>query len=365
LLSRVPAKLESMNKGLTTLQFMSLSVSPFSTNILQGGTQDNGTWQTTGNPNKWYNTMIGDGGQSGFDVANPDFRFHTFYDASPDVNFSAGDIADWNWIGDPIYGTGGQFYVPIISDPKVSKTMFVGAANVWRTKTAGMGSLALDEFRQHCNEWFGDFAVQCGDWQQVATPSLNSSARGDRAGGAMAAIERTKSDSSTAWSATTTGRVFISMNVDAEPASAVTWTRLDSLAVNDPNRFVTGIYIDPANANRAWVSYSGFNASTPATPGHVFEVTYNPTAGTAKWTDVSYDLGEIPVTDVVRDDATGDLYASSDFGVYRLPVRTTSWVSAAPGMPNVEVAGLTIVVGERKLFAASHGLGAWSLNLPK
>jgi hypothetical protein len=33
-------------------------------------------------------------------------------------------------------------------------------------------------------------------------------------------------------------------------------------------------------------------------------------------------------------------------------------------MPNVEVAGLTIRVAERKLFAATHGLGAWLLNLP-
>ena len=47
--------------------------------------------------------MIGDGGQSGFDVGNPAFRFHTFFDAQPDVNFSNGDIADWNWIGDPIF----------------------------------------------------------------------------------------------------------------------------------------------------------------------------------------------------------------------------------------------------------------------
>jgi hypothetical protein len=72
LLSRVPAKLDSMNKGLTTLQFQSLSVSPFNSKILQGGTQDNGTWQSTGNPSKWINTMIGDGGQSGFDIGNPD-----------------------------------------------------------------------------------------------------------------------------------------------------------------------------------------------------------------------------------------------------------------------------------------------------
>ena len=364
LLSRVPSKLESLNRGLSTLQFQSLSVSPFNVNIVQGGTQDNGTWQSTGNPVKWINTMIGDGGQSGFDVGNPDFRFHTFFDASPDVNFSGGDMADWNWIGDPIFGTGGQFYVPIISDPKVSKTMFVGAGNVWRTKTWGMGSMTLAEFRQHCNEWFGDFAVQCGDWQQIASPSLISSARGDRSGGAMAAVERTSADTSTAWSATTTGRVFISKNVDADPTSAVTWTRLDSLAASDPNRFVSGIHVDPTNPNRAWISYSGFSASTPLTPGHVFEVTYNPTAGTATWIDRSYDLGDIPITDVARDDVNGDLYTASDFGVFRLASGATSWTAAAPGMPNVEVAGLTIIPAARKMYVATHGLGAWLLNLP-
>ena len=32
-------------------------------------------------------------------------------------------------------------------------------------------------------------------------------------------------------------------------------------------------------------------------------------------------------------------------------------------MPNVEVAGLTIVPSERILYAASHGLSAWRLNL--
>jgi hypothetical protein len=192
-----------MNKGLTTLQFQSLSVSPFDSNLLQGGTQDNGTWQNSSNPSKWENKMIGDGGQSGFDIADPNFRFHTFYDASPDINFSNGDMADWNWIGDPIFGTGGQFYVPIISDPKVSKTMFVGTANVWRTKTWGMGTMTVDEFRQHCNEWFGDFAVQCGDWEQIASPRLTSSLRGDRSGGAVAAVERTIADTSTAWAATT------------------------------------------------------------------------------------------------------------------------------------------------------------------
>jgi hypothetical protein len=366
MLSAIPSKLESLNKGLSTLQFMSLSVSPHNAKILQGGTQDNGTWETDGNPVKWENKMIGDGGQSGFDVANPHFRFHTFFDASPDVNFNDGNIADWIWISDPIFGhPGTQFYAPIISDPKVSGTMFAGTGRtVYRTKTHGLGTMTLAEANQHCNEWTGDFAVTCGDWVETGSTQLTSAAFGDRAGGAVAAVERTTADTSTAWAATTTGRLFISKNVDAEPASAVTWTRIDDDVTNDPNRFVSSIYVDPADANHAWISYSGFNMITPSTPGHVFEVVYNPGTGTSTWADRSYNLADIPVTDLVRDDVTGDLYSANDFGVLMLPAGTTSWVLAAPGMPNVEVAGLTIVPSQRKLFAASHGLSAWSLNLP-
>lgn len=371
LLSRIPTLLESLNKGLTTLQFQSVSVSPFNSNLVQGGTQDNGTWQSTGNPVKWLNTIIGDGGQSGFDAANSHFRFHTFFEASPEVNLSDGDIAEWNWIGDPIFETEAQgFYVPIISDPRVSGTMYVGTAHVWRTKTHGLGLNDLATFRLHCNEWTGDFppSFTCGDWQPLGDPAnagrLTNAFWGDRDGGFVAAVERATSDNSTLWSATTTGRVFVSKNANADPASAVTFTRIDTLSLVDPNRFVTGIYIDPADANHAWISYSGFNAATTSTPGHVFEVAYNPVAGTATWTDRSNDAGDVPITDIVRDDLTGDLYASSDFGVFRLASGSSSWTLAAPGMPHVAVPGLTIIPGARKLYAATHGLGVWLLNLP-
>ena len=167
---------------------------------------------------------------------------------------------------------------------------------------------------------------------------------------------------STAWAATTTGRVFITRNVDAEPASAVTWTRLDDDATT-PNRFVSSIYVDPKDGNHAWISYSGYNSNTPSTPGHVFEVRFNPATGTSTWRDLSYDLGDLPITDLVRDDVTGDLYAGTDFGPIRLAAGTRTWTRAASGMPNVEITGLTILPKERILYAATHGLSAWRLNL--
>ncbi len=364
LLSAVPTELHSVNKGISSLQFYSVSVSPFDSTLVQGGTQDNGTWQSTATKGLYRNTIFGDGGQSGFDVVNPKFRFHTYYGASPDVNFSSGATFDWNWIGDPIDGTGEEFYVPIISDPSVSGTMFVGTATVYRTKTHGMGTMNLATFRKHCNEFTGDFTVECGDWVTIGSTSLTDPSLGTWAGGSIAAVQRTASDTSTLWAATSTGRVFISHNADADPNTSVAFTRIDTSSSAAPGRFITGIAIDPANSNHGWISYDGYSVSTPSTPGHVFEVTYDPVAQTATFTDRSYDLKDLPIDDVVLDTVTGDLYASSDFGVYRLPAGSTAWSPAGKGLPNVEVSGLTIVPNARLLYGATHGLGVWVLNLP-
>jgi hypothetical protein len=360
----VPTALQGINRGLSTLQFYSLSVSPFDSTLLQGGTQDNGTWQSTPTPSLFRQTIFGDGGQSGFDVANPAFRFHTYYLAQVDVNSSNGNTGDWNWIADPIVGTGGEFYIPIISDPAVSGTMFAGTGTAYRTKTSGMGTMTLTQFRFQCNEFSGHFQVQCGDWLPIGATALNDASLGTRAGGLVAALRRAPSDNATLWAATSTGRVFISTNANADPEASAVFTRLDTSSAAAPNRFVSGITVDPANANHAWISYSGYNATTPTTRGHVFEVTYDPNTQTATFVDKSSNLADLPINDVAYDSGTGDLYASSDFGVYRLRAGATPWGLAAAGMPNVEVSGLTLVPGARVLYAATHGLGAWALKLP-
>src|SRR5207253_2252728 len=156
-----------------------------------------------------------------------------------------------------------------------------------------------------------------------------------------------------------TGRVFVSGNSNA-PAASVVWQRIDNTAPNSPGRFITSIYVDPQNPQHAWISYSGYNFNTPAQPGHVFDVLWN--GATATWTNLdgaTGPQGDLPVTDLVRDDVRGDLYASTDFGVRRLAFGATSWTVAGAGLPMVEVPGLTIVPSERILYAATHGRSAW------
>ena len=369
LLWRIPDQTKPLNKGLTTLQFQSLSVDPkHPQNSLMGGTQDNGTFEYKGSSEVWPQIIYGDGGQSGWNAADSTLRFNSFFGQNHDANFRNGDASKWVIISGKIASSpeGSNFYAPIIPDPNpaMAGSIFEGSQSVWRTQDWGGNR---DYLEANCPEFTTDGAdPACGDFVQIGLPGATDLTSptygGDRAGSFLAAVERAPSNTGTMWVGSNRGRVFITDNANA-PAASVVWTRLDTSATNDPSRFVSSIYVDPANPNHAWISYSGYSINTPAQPGHVFEVTR--TGAVATWTDRTYDLQDLPVTDLVRDDLTGDLYAATDFGVMKLAANTSSWTVAAAGMPAAEVPGLTIVPGERVLYAATHGLGAWKLDLGK
>jgi hypothetical protein len=376
LLSRVPTHLFSLNKGLSTLQFQSLSVAADNPKHLQGGTQDNGTFETYGSAVVWPQILYGDGGQSGFSTNNSYLRVNTFTGKANDVNFENGDPSKWVVASGPIVSSSesSQFYPPVIADPNpaAAGTIFQGSNSVWRTQDWAGDQTYLET---NCPEFTTSAANRaCGDFVRIGpTGSTSLTASGGyrgttRAGGNVAAIQRTASDTGTLWAATTTGRVFISKNADAA-ASSVTYQRLDNLpsATASPGRFISGIAIDHANPNHAWLSYSSYSALTPSTSGHVFEVTYDPIANDAIWTSLDGSgvtaFPDFPATSLARD-SNGDLYVSNDWGVLRLPSGSSDWEVAGTGLPMVEVAGLTIVPGARMLYAATHGRSAWRLTLP-
>jgi hypothetical protein len=368
LLSAVPTYLYNLNKGLSTIQFQSLSVAADNPKHLQGGTQDNGTFETYGSAVVWPQIIYGDGGQSGFNVGNSAQRFNTFFANYTDANFQNGDPSKWVVISGPLFAESSLFYKPIIADPATPGSIFVGERSVWRTQDWGGDQATLEancpEFTTPGNQ------PGCGDFVRIGptgATDLTAPSLGDRSGGNVAAVERAPSNTGTLWAATTTGRVFVSQNADNGTPSSVTFTRIDSLAPNDPNRFVSGIYVDPADANHAWISYSSYSSLTPTTPGHVFSVTYDPIGGTATWTNLDGSgataFPDFPATDVVHD-SNGDLYVSNDWGVLRRANGSSDWVVAGSGLPMVEVAGLTIVPSARVLYAATHGRSAWKLTLP-
>ena len=373
-LASVPEQFVFMNRGLQTMQLYNISADPNQPlGRIMAGTQDNSTqWHDgTGSSKSWTKVFdVGDGtSANGFHRENPGILFASFQSAFFFTHFKggAGGNENWYFTAGPIQfsnerqfpntspGSGRQF---ITFDPIDADTQFTGYEHIWRTTNNG-GSEA-DLMANGC-EFTGDFfKAECGDWSALGPFLTRNNFGSDRVGGVIVAAERSSGDSGTLWAATSLGRVFASANADAAPVS-VSFDRLDSALT--PPRFISGIAVDPDNANRAFISYSGFNAVTPDTPGHVFEVVFDGVGAT--FTSLDYNLGDMPVNHLVRDDLTGDLYAATDFGVLVLPEGAFAWEIAGSGLPAVLTPHMEIHPGKRMLFAATHGMGGWYLVLDK
>jgi PASTA domain/Divergent InlB B-repeat domain len=366
-LKAVPAQIFSLNDGLPTIQFQSVTINPQDpANDLIGGNQDNGTFAfdcSGGLPCTTFQSINGDGGQSAIDATTPTTRTHSYFNPYYDTNFQGNATLGWDWISDPFIDalTNGElfsFYPPLIHDPVTHGYEYTGGQYVYRTTDNGGSQAYLD---QHCNEYTGDFApgIVCGDWVKVSG-DLTAGPSSDKGTGYIVTIERAPSDTDTMWVGTRRGRLYVSKNAHAGPA-AVTYDRIDT--TSQPRRFPSGISIDPANPNHAYISFSGYNAYTPTTPGHVFDVTYNPAAHSATWTDLSHNLGDQPITDIEYVQEQSTLYAATDFGVLSLHLGQTNWHQAAPGLPKGAVYALRQVPGSGLLYAATHGRGVFRLNV--
>jgi hypothetical protein len=385
--SSTPSRLYFLNRGLQTLQFYNVSLDPRAPlQRLMGGLQDNGTvWQDgTGTPGVWKSVFpFGDGtSASGFHPSRAGVLFASFQSNRFFVNFADGELARWLRIDDPIRvaneratitaSTGRQF---LSFDEVNPDTQFTGFQHVWRTKSNGGSQPFLEA---NCRFSGGTGAPVCGDWVPLGvafpfpagtTPESASRRPGDltadaygsdRTGGVIVAAERSALDAGTLWAATSAGRLFVSKNADAA-GPEVLFTRIDTPAT--PNRFVTRIVPDRTDANAAFVSYSGFNALTPSSPGHIFRAVFNPSSRTTTFALLDRDLGDLPINTLAVDDARGDIYAGTDFGVLVLRGGAAAWELAGVGFPEALIVDLDLARSERVLVAATHGLGIFYLRL--
>jgi hypothetical protein len=422
LLSRIPTVIEHIDKKLaSTLQFVNVAINPFDSSQVLGGTQDNGTWSNLDKDRKVFTQVIyGDGGNAGFDATTEGWMFNEFTGGVGDSNFRGGDPERWVIATAPIVnsGEGPAFYWPQIGDPNPAPgthPIYSGAKHVWRSWAFGAGHPGavpqdttpdIAGYEANCPEFVVSASnPACGDHRPLggpfcdglsSTPSvpsclnqpgdLSGSVYGaDRSGGTISWLARDGADHGTLWAATSAGRLFVTHNADASDPAAVSWHRIDN--ATSPTRFPSGIYVDPADTGHAWVSYSGYNAATPGTPGHVFDVHENGSApGSGTFTNLNVESGtsafptpssngDLPVADVVRDDKEKTLYVATDFGVLRGDNDGTGGWHVTGGMPRYEVMHLELQPSSRVascagkggckriMYAATHSQGIWQMDL--
>ena len=416
LLSRVPTALDHISKKVgSTIQLINVAINPSNSCEVMGGTQDNGTWSNNSNcdRNTFNQVIYGDGANAVYDATNGTWRANGFTSGFGDSNFHNGDPERWVITTAPMIRSGEafSFYWPQIGDPNPvpgTHPIYNGGRHVWRSWAFGAGHISVPQqttpdvafYEANCPEFVtGGDTPGCGDYQPLGGPQGNDQP-GDLAGtfygtdrvgpvlNTISWIARSGGDHGTMWAATSGGRVFVSHNADAADPVAVTWHRIDSsISGNSPTRFPSGIYVDPSDPSHAWISYSGYSINTPTTPGHVFDVHEGTpgVSGSGIFTNLNVESGssayptpfadgDLPVSDIVRDDATHTLYVGTDFGVLRGNNDGASW-HVTEGMPRYEIMHLEIQPSNRAptcvgtshcprlIYAATHSQGFWRMKL--
>lgn len=142
-----------------------------------------------------------------------------------------------------------------------------------------------------------------------------------------------------------------------------TWAQMTGL----PQLWVNSITVDPTDANRAWVAFSGFRTGDDGS--HLYETT----DGGATWTSVSGILPNAPIEDVTFDHASKALYVATDLGVFwarvpaggvHAPPTPLQWKRVGSGLPATPDMDLKINSSDTKLLVGTFGRGIWEVTLP-
>ncbi len=119
---------------------------------------------------------------------------------------------------------------------------------------------------------------------------------------------------------------------------------------------ITGIAIDPADADRVWLSFTGYDPDVKV---------YWTEDGGATWMNADPDgsLANLPVNGIVYQSGTDDLlYIATDAGVYYKDNSMTCWAKYGD-IPNVRTVELRINQCKGTLTAATFGRGVWEADL--
>jgi hypothetical protein len=143
-------------------------------------------------------------------------------------------------------------------------------------------------------------------------------------------------------------KVFVSTN------GGNAWTDIRGVL---PERFPVDLAVNPTDDSEVYIALSGFG--TP----HL----YKSTNSGFTWTDISQQLPDVPTSAIVVDPLDPQrIFAGNDLGVYYSEDGGDNWVPFSNGLPEVVmVEDLTISLPTRKLRLATHGNGAYEIQLPQ
>jgi hypothetical protein len=233
--------------------------------------------------------------------------------------------------------------------------LVVGTTRVWETIHGGNASLGS------------------GDWYVTNNPTTQNMTKqtlGNRS--FINQVKYSPKYQSVAIVGTNDANVWIGFNLGTGTQAQGIWVDVTGNNTVLPLRPVLGIALDPtvsaANLPVGYAAVGGFNANTPSTSGHVFQVTCTDSCGSFTWANKTGNLPDIPVDSIiVNPNNAQQVYAGTDWGVYYtddITVASPTWQRFENGIAHAMVWDMQIDRGSTTLSVWTRSRGAYVYPLP-
>jgi hypothetical protein len=120
------------------------------------------------------------------------------------------------------------------------------------------------------------------------------------------------------------------------------------VTLNEDDLLVGSIAVSSANADHVYLTLLNYSEGN--------KVFYSANGGSS-WSNISFDLPNVPVHSSVYDPTYAGVYAGTDLGVFYWNPGETNWHYFSNGLPATQVRDLHLEDGY--LFAATYGRNIW------
>jgi hypothetical protein len=296
-----------LTSGMGNTQWYAIDGTESNSNLLVGGTQDNGS-------NKWVgtNTMVHIRGADGMDAmidhSNSNILYTTNNSSSGNGKLMKSTNGGTSFTEITPGGVSGYWVTPLAMNPSNASIIYGGYSDVMKSTNGG------------------------SSWTNTGVNGGTCMAIGTSYTGRIYAISITGNT------------LYRSDN------SASSWNTLTGPASN-----MTYIAVDPGNSLNIFVTIGGYSAANK-----VFEST----DGGVNWTNRTGNLPNVPVNCIAYESGSADgVYIGTDIGIFYRDDNIGDWVSYGNGLPVVPVNDLEINNANGLIRAATYGRGLWSSSL--
>lgn len=309
---------DRLDAGLVTTQFYN----GFSNSVQDplkslGGLQDNGTYKFVGIDN-WVYENGGDGSWTAIDPTNDDILYVSSQYLR--ISKSTNGGASFNTVSPPEVGAV-SFIAPFVLAPNSPTTIYAGRSRVYKSLNGGSSWTAMNYGEELDGNPVLSMAVSYQNQNKIYVATAPRY-------GPM--------------------KVFLSTN------GGNAWTNIRG---GLPERYPVDLAVNPTNDSEVYIALSGFGSP------HLYKSTNSGFA----WIDISQQLPDVPTSAVEIDPLDPQhIFVGNDLGVYYSEDGGENWILFSDGLPEVVmVKDLKISIPSRKLRLATHGNGAYEIQLPQ